>query len=184
MFKLFINPARNIAIVCLLFFSGTSIAGKEDFTQKIEIASSNQTGDGIAKKSRFWGSVMIRQGSLVVEADEVEVDASLGEGNEIFIATGKPARYSQQQQDGSMVSATANRIEYRRDTRALSLDGNAEIQQNNSSVNGDSIVFNMQLEQILAQGENNEKGRVVTIFQPEKREIKDENTLDKQEEQP
>ena len=184
MFKRFISPVFCLSALGALFFSVSSHAGKEDFTQKIEIASSNQSGDGIAKKSRFWGSVIIRQGSLVVEADEVEVDASLGKDKEIFIAIGSPAQYSQQQQDGSTVSATANRIEYRRETRALSLDGNAEIQQNNSSVKGESILFNMQLEQIIAQGENNEQGRVITVFEPEKQESKSSETLNEQEKQP
>jgi lipopolysaccharide export system protein LptA len=184
MFKRFISPKLGLSSIFVLLLSANSHAGKDDFTQEIEIASSNQKGDGIAKKSRFWGAVVIQQGSLIVKADEVEVDASLGEGKEIFIATGEPATYSQQQQDGSMVSAKANRIEYRRETRALSLDGNAEIQQNNSSVKGDSIIFNMQLEQILAQGENNEGGRVVTIFQPAKKENNEEKSLTNQEKPP
>ncbi|MFT4993923.1 MAG: lipopolysaccharide export system protein LptA, partial [Paraglaciecola sp.] len=77
-----------------------------------------------------------------------------------------------------------NRIEYRLDSRSLSLDGNAEIQQNNSSVKGESIIFNMELEQILAQGENNETGRVVTIFQPEEKDKNEEKTLNEQDEKP
>lgn len=184
MFKPFINPVLNAGIVSVLFFCGASIAGKDDFSQEIKIASSNQSVDGIAKKSNFWGAVVIQQGSLIVKADEVEVDASQGDGKQIFIAKGKPAEYSQQQEDGSIVTAKANRIEYRLDSRSLSLDGNAQIQQNNSSVKGESIIFNMELEQILAQGENNEDGRVVTIFQPEKKENNDEKTLNKQEKQP
>jgi lipopolysaccharide export system protein LptA len=184
MLKLFINHFLKAGIVSVMLFSGTSIAGKDDFNQEIKIASSNQSVDGIAKKSNFWGAVVIQQGSLRVKADEVEVDASQGDGKQIFIAKGKPAEYSQQQEDGSIVTARANRIEYRLDSRSLSLDGSAEIQQNNSSVKGESIIFNMELEQILAQGENNEEGRVVTIFQPEKKKNNDQKNLNKQEKQP
>lgn len=184
MFKPFINPFLSIGIGSALFFCGASFAGKDDFSQEIKIASSNQTVDGIAKKSNFWGAVVIQQGSLTVKADEVEVDASQGNGKQIFIAKGKPAEYSQQQEDGSIVTAKANRIEYRLDSRSLSLDGNAEIQQNNSSVKGESIIFNMELEQILAQGENNETGRVVTIFQPEEKDKNEEKTLNEQDEKP
>lgn len=184
MFKPFTNLFLKPGIVSLLLISGTSIAGKDDFDQEIKIASSNQSVDGIAKKSNFWGSVVIQQGSLTVSADEVEVDASQGNGKQIFIAKGKPAEYSQQQEDGSIVTAKASRIEYRLDSRSLSLDGEAEIQQNNSSVKGESILFNMELEQILAQGENSEGGRVVTIFQPEKKENNDEKVQDKPVKQP
>ena len=48
----------------------------------------------------------------------------------------------------------------------MSLEGNAEIKQNSSSVQGNSIKFNMELEQIIAQGSDQESGRVVTTFQP------------------
>ena len=173
MFKPFFIRASFLSSLILLLFSATCFAGKDDFSQEIKIASSNQSVDGIAKKSIFWGSVVIQQGTLTVKADEVELDASLGDGKEIFIAKGNPAEYSQQQEDGSIVIAKAKRIEYRRDTRSLSLDHSAEIQQNNSSVKGESIIFNMQLEQILAQGEDNKSGRVITIFQPEKKKTSD-----------
>ena len=167
----------------LLLLSAPSFAGKDDFSQEIKIASSNQSVDGIAKKSIFWGAVVIQQGTLTVKADEVELDASQGDGKEIFIAKGNPAEYSQQQEDGSIVKAKAKRIEYRRETRSLSLDHSAEIEQNNSSVKGESIIFNMQLEQILAQGEDNESGRVITIFQPEKKKNTD-NAKKPKEKQP
>jgi lipopolysaccharide export system protein LptA len=171
MLKQFTNPLLQISFMGLLAFSLPSMAGKDDFTQTIEIASNYQEGDGIAKKFLYRGDVLITQGSLLVKADEVEVDASQGEGKEIFIAKGQPAEYSQQQEDGSVVTAKATRIEYRRDTRSLSLGGDAEIEQNNSSVKGDSIVFNMELEQIIAQGKDQQNGRVITIFQPESKTL-------------
>ena len=176
MFKPFFKRAFCLNSVILVLFSASSFASKDDFSQEIKIASSNQSVDGIAKKSVFWGAVVIQQGTLTVKADVVELDASQGDGKEIFIAKGNPAEYSQQQDDGSIVNAKANRIEHRRETRSLTLDHNAEIQQNNSSVKGESIIFNMQLEQILAQGEDNESGRVITIFQPEKTETDDDST--------
>jgi lipopolysaccharide export system protein LptA len=169
MCKLFINLLLNTLVLGILTFSTASMAGKDDFTQAIKVDSKYQFGDGITKKSVFRKDVHISQGSLHVYADEVEVDASQGEGKEIFIATGAPAKYSQQQEEGGTIVASAKRIVYRRDERTLSLDGGAELKQNNSSIKGESIVFNMALEQIVAQGENEESGRVITIFQPQKK---------------
>ena len=154
------------SFLAALIFPAHSFAGKDDFTKKIELASLYQNADGIAKRATYQGNVVIQQGSLKVSADELEIDASQGEGNEIFIATGNPATYSQQQEDGSMVTAQADKIEYHRQTRSLSLEGNAQIQQNSSSVQGKSIKFNMELEQIIAQGSDQESGRVITTFQP------------------
>ena len=166
MLKQFTNRLFRTSFLATLLFSANSDAGKDDFTKKIELASLYQNADGIAKRATYQGNVVILQGSLKVSADDLEIDASKGEGNEIFIATGKPATYSQQQEDGSIVTAKADKIEYHRQTRSLSLEGNAEIKQNSSSVQGNSITFNMELEQIIAQGSDQESGRVITTFQP------------------
>ena len=166
MLKPFTNHLYNASVLVVFLFSADSHAGKDDFTKKIELASLYQNADGIAKRATYQGNVVIQQGSLKVSADELEIDASSGEGNEIFIATGNPARYSQQQEDGSIVTAQADKIEYHRQTRSLSLNGNAQIKQNSSSVQGESIKFNMELEQIIAQGSDQESGRVITTFQP------------------
>ncbi len=166
MLKPFTNRLYSASVLVVFLFSANSHAGKDDFTKKIELASLYQNADGIAKRATYQGNVVIQQGSLKVSADELEIDASNGEGNEIFIATGNPARYSQQQEDGSIVTAQADKIEYHRQTRSLSLNGNAHIKQNSSSVQGESIKFNMELEQIIAQGSDQESGRVITTFQP------------------
>ncbi|MBU3002241.1 lipopolysaccharide transport periplasmic protein LptA [Paraglaciecola arctica] len=166
MLKLFTNRLYSASFVATLLFSANIHAGKDDFTKKIELASLYQNADGIAKRASYQGNVVIQQGSLKISADELQIDASKGEGNEIFIATGKPAKYSQQQEDGSIVTAQADKIEYHRQTRSLSLDGSAQIKQNSSSVKGESIKFNMELEQIIAQGSDQDSGRVITTFQP------------------
>jgi lipopolysaccharide export system protein LptA len=180
MCKPFINLSLSLVAIATLSFSTLSMAGKEDFTQAIKVDSKFQFGDGKTKKSIFRQDVHINQGSLNVYADEVEVDASKGEGNEVFIATGSPAKYSQEQEQGGTIEASANRIEYRRDLRTLTLDGEALLKQNNSSVKGESIVFNMELEQIVAQGEgeNQDSGRVTTIFQPSKKSSSEKKKTD------
>jgi lipopolysaccharide export system protein LptA len=176
MLKPFTIQFLKTSLVLGLLVSAPVFAGKEDFSQTIKVASNYQEGDGINKKALYRGNVQINQGTLVVKADELEVDASQGEGNEIFTATGNPAEYSQQQEDGSLVTAKANKIMYKRSSRSLSLDGNAEIEQNASSVKGNSIMFNMELEQIIAQGNNQASGRVITIFQPESKTKQPQST--------
>jgi lipopolysaccharide export system protein LptA len=80
------------------------------------------------------------------------------------------------------VTAQADKIEYHRQTHSLSLEGNAEIKQNSSSVQGKSITFNMELEQIIAQGSDQESGRVITTFQPVSKP--NEPETDQQDKQP
>ena len=107
MCKPFINLSLSLVALATLSFSPLSMAGKEDFTQAIKVDSKFQFGDGKTKKSIFREDVHINQGSLNVYADEVEVDASKGEGNEVFIATGSPAKYSQQQEQGGSIEAVS-----------------------------------------------------------------------------
>jgi lipopolysaccharide export system protein LptA len=183
MLKPFSNLLLGISISLTLGYSTLSYAGKDDFSKTIEIASEQSFLDRIAKKSIYKGNVLITQGTLILKADEMEIDASNGQDREVFVATGSPAEYSQRQENGKMVYATANKIEYHRQTRTLSLEGSAEVEQNSSSVKGNSIIFNMELEQIMAQGQDQGSGRVITILQPESKDNKTPN-IPKQEPQP
>jgi lipopolysaccharide export system protein LptA len=149
--------------------SGAVQASEEDFSQPIKIGSNTQFIDGKNKTALYKEDVLITQGSLLIEADEVEVIATDGSGREIFIARGNPASYSQSLEDGTPVSAKANEIRYEVVNRTISLAGNAELQQDSSKVQGDKITFDMITEQLLATGgagENGE-GRVTTVFTPD-----------------
>ena len=141
------NPA---VVLAGLLLCPPALAVNTDFEQPIKIASRFQSADGINKVSIFRENVRISQGSLSINADELQVDASQGEGREIFI-----------------------------DERTLTLSGHAQLQQNNSKVSGESILFNMEKEQLIAQGSDDGEGRVVTIFQPESKKSEDK---DKQQE--
>ncbi|MBO1254297.1 lipopolysaccharide transport periplasmic protein LptA [Alteromonas sp. 5E99-2] len=144
-----------------------SLAGEDDFTQPITVDSKSQFVDGKNKSSIFSGNVNITQGSLVIDADEVEVDASLGEGKEIFIARGTPAKYSQELDDKQRVIATAEEIRYNVSKKMISLSGAAELQREASSVSGSSIVYDMVNEQLLAESNDGNDTRVTTVFRPE-----------------
>lgn len=142
-------------------------ADNSDFKQPITVDSKTQFVDGKRKTSVFREDVHVRQGSLKIDADEVEVNAANGEGREIFIARGNPAVYSQTMDDGSDIRAVAQEIKYQTDNRTLTLSGAAELHQNSSMVKGESITYNLDKQQLLAEGEAGENGRVITIFRPD-----------------
>ena len=183
MFKLFLRHKLLLiaGVSCLL--SHAAFAGKDDFEQPIKVDSKSQFVDGKSKTSIFRDDVHVTQGSLSIDADEVEVIAGLGEGKEVFIARGKPASYSQKMDDGSDIRAMAEEIRYEVDSRTLTLTGQAELQQNSSRVKGESIVFNMELEQLIAQGNGEAEGRVTTIFQPDALRRKNDNKDNEQDEE-
>ncbi|MEP4890117.1 MAG: lipopolysaccharide transport periplasmic protein LptA [Aliiglaciecola sp.] len=155
------------ALIISLVFSAAVSAGENDFNLPIKVDSKSNFFDGKTKTSIFRKDVKITQGSLEILADEVEVIAGLGEGKEVFIARGKPAKYSQTLDDGSKISAAANEIKYEVSNRTLTLNGSAELNQDSSLVKGESIQFNMELEQLIAESNSNAEGGVTAIFQPE-----------------
>jgi lipopolysaccharide export system protein LptA len=93
-------------------------------------------------------------------------DATAGKGKEIITATGNPASYQQRLEDGSVVSASANEIQYKVEFQTISLKGNAAIKQNDVQVNGDSIAFDMGKEQIMASTDANSDATVTTVLSP------------------
>jgi len=164
------KPLIPLATSLLLSFltSTAAFAAESDFSQPIKVDSKSQFVDGKNKTSLFKDDVRITQGSLVINADEVEVIASEGEGREVFVARGTPASYSQKLEDGTPVTAKANEIRYEVVNRTISLVGNAELQQDTSMVKGDNITYDMKTEQLLATGgEDGKGGRVTTVFTPE-----------------
>lgn len=165
MLKPFIRPLLHSALFFSLALNVN--AGEDDFRLPIKVDADTQFVDGKNKLSTLKGNVIITQGSLVIKADEVEVDASAGEGNQIFIARGNPASYSQTLDDDQQVQAQANELRYEVNLRTISLSGNAELVRDTSSVSGNSIVYDMINEQLIAQGNKSENGRVTTVFQPE-----------------
>lgn len=170
-----------LAISALLVLcTRSAFSNENDFGLPIEIGSNSQFIDGKNKTALYKDNVLITQGSLTIEADEVEVIASEGSGREIFVARGNPASYSQELEDGNPVSAKANEIRYEVAKRTISLTGNAELKQDTSQVKGNSITFDMVTEQLLATGgANDASGRVTTVFTPESiRNVKDERSQD------
>ena len=154
----------GVLIFCTI---NNAFADKQDFEKPITVDSKTQFVDGKSKTSIFKGDVHITQGSLKIDADEVEVNASNGEGKEVFIARGTPAVYSQTMDDGSDIRAVANEIKYQVTNRTLTLTGSAELHQNSSMVQGNSITFNLDKQQLEAKGQGDGKGRVITVFRPE-----------------
>ncbi|MCW8090451.1 lipopolysaccharide transport periplasmic protein LptA [Alteromonas sp. ASW11-130] len=167
-------------MISLSVLPWVSLAGTKDFKQPIKVDAASQFVDGKNKISLFKDDVSITQGSLKIDASEVEVNASKGEGKEVFIARGNPANYQQKMEDGTLVKAQANEIRYEVNKRLISLKGNAELQQDSSSVKGDTISYDMNKEQLLAtSSDKNSKGRVTTVFRPETvKKINEQNEVE------
>ena len=70
------------------------MAAQPDYTQQIQIDADNLVSVQ-ENVLTYRNNVVITQGSLQMKADQLEINASAGKGKDVFIASGKPATYSQ-----------------------------------------------------------------------------------------
>lgn len=161
------NRIKTLLLTGLL--SANCYANTPDYGQPIAITSDNNETSIKENVSVYSDNVEIRQGSLNIKADRLEINASAGKGNEIFITTGKPVRYSQLLEGEIPVTASASEIRYDLASRTLTLSGNAELSQSGSQVQAAVIRYNIETQQISAES-GEQKKRVTTIFTPENKE--------------
>jgi lipopolysaccharide export system protein LptA len=158
----------NALFLCALL-SANCYAVEADYSQPIAITSDDNATSIRENVSVYTSNVEIRQGSLNIKADRLEINASAGKGNEVFLTTGSPVRYSQLLDGEIPVTATATEIRYDRASRTLTLSGNAVLSQSGSEVQAAVIRYNIETQQISAES-GEQKKRVTTIFTPENKE--------------
>lgn len=151
-------------VLALVLSSNIALAAKPDYTQQIQIDADKlvSVNDNILT---YRNNVQITQGSLRMNADQLEINASAGKGKEVYIATGRPVSYSQLLPDGKPVTAQANEMRYDPSSRTLTLSGEAELTQSGSVVRASVIRYNVEKQQLSAESDDSK--RVTTIFTPE-----------------
>lgn len=170
--KLFINRL-HISILLLSLSVSTVFnvnAAEIDLQQEISIDASRQAADLKNKIFSYIDNVVITQGSLVINADLVQVITASKTDTKTYIAKGKPATFKQTLEDGTPIYLQADEIKYEPSQNTVTISGNAELRQEGSKVNGSVITYNFLTEQVLANSENDQ--RVKTVLQPKQLEKK------------
>ncbi|MCF1428438.1 MAG: lipopolysaccharide transport periplasmic protein LptA, partial [Shewanella sp.] len=149
----------------LYTLSWGALAATDDLTKEVHIQAPSQFADIKNKRVVYAGPVIVTQGSIKIQADELS--ASQGDGETILIATGKPATYTQMLDNNHLATASANEIRYNISKRVLTLMGRAEIEQDGSKVSAPKIIYDIELQQMTAQGNQDPNARVHTVIKPE-----------------
>ncbi|MEZ8685325.1 lipopolysaccharide transport periplasmic protein LptA, partial [Vibrio alginolyticus] len=79
-------------------------------------------------------------------------------------AFGKPAKFSQLMDDGKTLSGQATELDYRISTDELTMKGQAQLAQDNNTIKGSSIRYQIGKQKLVADSSKEE--RVTTILQP------------------
>lgn len=158
------------SVICTLAISvlaGNAVAKEGDLKQELKIAAVSQRADVKNNQIIFNGPVKITQGSINIEADELRAFSAENGQTKTLIATGTPATFSQELDDGRIGTASANEIRYDLATTGLLLTGNAKLDQAGSKVTGNVIRYNINAQELIAESTGKGEDRVITIIQPE-----------------
>jgi len=157
----------NVLAIVLSITSLVAHAGPDDYKKEIQVKSERQFGSLKDKVMTFVDKVRVTQGSLLIESDKLEVIATAGKGKEVFVASGKPAHYSQELEPGKQMKAKANEIRYDVGAAMLILSGDAELSQAGSLVQGSVIRYSLEKQELEAESGGKQSEQVTTVFTPE-----------------
>jgi len=157
--------AKACFLAGLLLVPAAGIALESDRQQPLLVnadASDGTLGDG---KAVLRGNVEIRQGTLLVKADQAEVEKAEGKVREVVLR-GKPVLLQQEIENEGLVTATANNISYQVATGIVTLTGSADVDHPQYQISGEVLVYDMNLQHFQGSGGDN-NGRIRIQLEPE-----------------
>ncbi len=138
--------------------AGSAVALPTDRSQAIAIESREAIREEAKGLTVYSGDVTITQGSIRIEADQVTV---YSENNDVvrIVCVGTPASYQQRPEpDAQLIVARGNTIQYDLGTDVILLLGNAALEQEEATLTGERIEYDLKQEVIRARG-GDESGR-------------------------
>lgn len=133
---------RRLSSALLLSLSLKLLALPDDAYQPIKIQADSAIRQEKQGITRYQGSVVMQQGSLQLQADNITLKNDAQQNLQSLTATGTPARFQQQPAtDKTTVFAEANHIIYLPDEGKVELTGNAFLHQGDAQVSSERIVY-------------------------------------------
>ncbi|WP_169308317.1 lipopolysaccharide transport periplasmic protein LptA [Ferrimonas aestuarii] len=170
------KPVKHLLTSLLLATSLGVSALDSDINQPVDVKSDHSNADIQKGVLVYSGRVRISQGTMLIKADELQAKTNDKKVLKVLIATGNPATYEQMMENGKLAKAEANEIRYDVAQRTLTLSGGAQMSQAGSLVTGDIIRYDLDKQQLDAQGTKDQQ--ITTTFQPaaaEKKSSESEN---------
>ena len=154
---------NKVIILFLFFFASLVFALPEDAKQPIEIEADSVFIDEIKGLNEFRGDAEVRQGSLLLLAELIEVQTKNEEVMSV-VAKGslqKPAKYSQDQGNQErFVEATATQITYDVEEGMIFLVGNARLIQGFDSFSGETLDYDIDNDKVVLKSSEDGTERV------------------------
>lgn len=171
---------RSLLSTLLIFTSITTQALESDANAEITIQSDRAEFDRKAGTALYVGNVVLQQGTLLINADQITLFSDEQQQLKKAIALGKPAHFQQQMEgDKGLTKARGQSITYLTQDKNISLLKDALLEQEGNSFSGNHIVYDIVNENVSAKGQtesqldpkgNKTDGRIKMIIQPAKTE--------------
>ena len=147
----------------MAFVASLVLALPEDKKQPIEIEAQSVVVDETTGFSEFSGNAEVRQGSLLLLAELIQVQTNNDEVVSM-IAKGsleKPAKYVQSQENQSrFIEASATLITYDVNAGMIFLVGNARLVQGFDSFSGNTLNYDINNDKVVVKGSEDGTERV------------------------
>ena len=154
---------NKVIMLFLVFFTSLVFALPEDAKQPIEIEAHSVFVDEIKGFNEFSGNAEVRQGSLLLLAELIQVQTNDEEVMTV-IAKGslhEPAKCSQDQENQDrFIEATATLITYDVNEGMIFLVGNAHLVQGFDSFRGDTLDYDINNDKVIVKGSEDGTERV------------------------
>ncbi len=168
--------------ICYLLLLISSVVTQSAFgltadrQQPIDIQADAAVLDELKGSSVYRGNVIIEQGTLIINADEVEIITSNTQVIQIIASTDmaskKLAHYEQMPDDSdSPVFAEARKIVYLVQEERLHLSGEATLKQTDDVLTGELIYYDVN-EGVMSLKSGGGNGRIGVTISPQKTESK------------
>ena len=147
----------------MAFVTSLVLALPEDKKQPIEVEAQSVVVDETTGFSEFSGNAEVRQGSLLLLAELIQVQSN-NEEVVSMIAKGsleKPAKYIQSQENQArLIEATATLITYDVNAGMIFLVGNARLVQGFDSFSGNTLNYDINNDKVVVKGSKDGTERV------------------------
>ena len=154
---------NKFLILLMAFVASLVFALPEDTKQPIEIEAQSVVVDETTGFNEFSGNAEVRQGSLLLFAELIQVQTD-NEEVVSMIAKGsleKPAKYIQSQENQArLIEATATIITYDVDEGTILLVGNAHLVQGFDSFSGETLNYDINNDKVVVKGSEDGTERV------------------------
>jgi lipopolysaccharide export system protein LptA len=166
-------PVRVLAFgVAILLASASAMAERADRTQPVRLEADKVTIDDAKQIAVFEGNVVLRQGSLMIRGDRMEVRQDK-DGFRFGTTWGNRA-YFRQKRDGvdEYIEGWAERLEYDGSAETMKMFSRAQVKRGQDEVRGNFISYDAKSEfyQVVGGGARADTqhagGRVRAVIQP------------------